>query len=67
MFFHMDSIREFINFIQNWRFTTIVVIIISVKGIRDSKGENQLLITHGKFEFDQNVFAFGNNFITEYE
>jgi hypothetical protein len=34
MFFHMDSIRKFRSFIHNWRFATIVAIIISVRGIR---------------------------------
>jgi hypothetical protein len=38
--------------IQNWRFSTIVVIIIGAKGIGDSKGEKQLLITNGEGEFD---------------
>jgi len=42
----MDSIKEF----NNWRPTTIVVIIIGVKGVRDSKGEKQLLIVDGKGE-----------------
>jgi hypothetical protein len=39
MFFHMYSIKEFRSFIQNWKFATIVVIMISVRGVRDSKGE----------------------------
>jgi len=39
MFFHRYSIKEFKSFIQNCRSTTIVVIIIGVKGIGDSKGE----------------------------
>jgi hypothetical protein len=39
MFFHMYSIREFRSLIQNWRFVTIVVIIIGVRGVGDSKGE----------------------------
>jgi hypothetical protein len=38
MFFHMDSIREFKNYIQSWRSITIVVIVIGVRGIRDIKG-----------------------------
>jgi hypothetical protein len=63
----MDSIREFKNFIQSWRSITIVVIVISVRGIRDSKGEKKLLIINEKCEFHQNVFALGNNFITKYE
>jgi hypothetical protein len=39
MFFHMDSIREFKSSIQNWRSSTIVVIIIGIKGVWDNKGE----------------------------
>jgi hypothetical protein len=30
----------------------IVVIVIGIKGVGDSKGEKQLLITNGKGEFD---------------
>jgi hypothetical protein len=37
MFFHMDSISKFQNYIQNWRSTTIVVIVIGVRGIGDNK------------------------------
>jgi hypothetical protein len=48
----MDSIKEFRSFIQSWTSTTIVVIIINVKGIGDSKGEKQLLIVDGEGEFD---------------
>jgi hypothetical protein len=40
MFFHMDSIREFRNSIQSWRFATSVVIVTSVRGIGDIKREN---------------------------
>jgi ABC-type Na+ efflux pump permease subunit len=39
MFFHMDSIRIFRNYIQSWRSTTIVIIIVGVRGVGDSKGE----------------------------
>jgi hypothetical protein len=39
MFFHMNSIRKFISFLQSWNFITIVVIIVGVKGGGDSKGE----------------------------
>ncbi len=67
MFFHMDFIREFRSSIQNWRSTTIVVIVIGVRGIKDSKGEQQLLIANGEGEFDQNILVFGNNFRTKYE
>jgi hypothetical protein len=67
MFFHMDSIRKFRSFIQNWRFATIALIIIVVKGIKEIKGENQLLIVDGEGEFNKNVLAFGNDFKTKYE
>jgi hypothetical protein len=42
----------------------MVVIIIGVRGVGDSKGENQLLIADGKGEFDQNIFILANNFKT---
>ncbi len=64
MFFHMDSIKEFKSSIQNQRFATIVVIVINVKGVGDSKNEKQLLIADGESEFDQDVLNLGNNFIT---
>jgi len=48
----MDSIKEFRSFIQNWTSITIVVIIINVKGIGNSRGEKQLLIIDGEGEFD---------------
>jgi len=67
MFFHMNSIREFKSFIQSWRFVTIVVIIINVRGIGDSRGEKQLLIVDGESEFDPKVLAIGYNFKTKYE
>jgi hypothetical protein len=67
MFFHMDSIREFRNSIQNWRFTTSAIIVIVVEGIGDSKCEKQLLITNGEGEFDQDIFTLCNNFKTKYE
>jgi hypothetical protein len=35
----MDSIRKFRSFIQSCKSTTIVVIIIGVGGVKDSKGE----------------------------
>jgi len=53
----MDSIRKFRNSIQSWRFTTIAIIIIVVKGVGDNKGENQLLIIDGEGEFNKNDFA----------
>jgi hypothetical protein len=67
MFFHMDSIREFKSYIHSYKYVTIVVIIIGVRGIEDNKGEKQLLIINGKGEFDQDIIAFGNNFKIEYE
>jgi hypothetical protein len=39
MFFHMDSIREFISYFQSWNFITIVVIIVNVRGGGNNKGE----------------------------
>jgi hypothetical protein len=52
LFFHMDSIREFINSIQNCGSCTIVVIFIDVKGGRDNKGEKKLLNVDGEGEID---------------
>ncbi len=37
------------------------------QGGKNNKGENQLLITDGKGEFDQDVFVLGNNFKIKYE
>ncbi len=67
MFFYMDFIREFRSSIQNWRSITIVVIVIGVRRIKDSKGEQRLLIANGEGEFDQNVLVLGNNFKTKYK
>jgi len=39
MFFHMDSIREFISSFQSWNSITIVVIIVNVRGGGNNKGE----------------------------
>jgi hypothetical protein len=39
MFFHMDSIKEFKSFLQNWSFDIIAIIVVYVKGGRNSKGE----------------------------
>jgi len=39
MFFHMDSIKEFKSFLQNWSFDIITIIVVDVKGGRNSKGE----------------------------
>jgi hypothetical protein len=62
----MDSIRVFKSFIQSWRSTTIIIIVVGVRGIRDSKGEKQLLIVDGEGEFDQDVLIIGNNFKTQF-
>ncbi len=64
MFFHMDLTKEFQNSIQSWKFATIAIIIIGVRGIGHSKTKKQLLITDGEGEFDQNVFTLGNHFKT---
>jgi hypothetical protein len=64
MFFHMDSIREFLIFLQSWSFVTIAIIIVDVRGGGNNKGEKQLLIENGEGEFDQDVIGFGNNFRT---
>jgi hypothetical protein len=48
----MDSIKKFKISISNWKFVTIVVIVIGVRGIRDNNGENPLLIVDGKGDFD---------------
>jgi hypothetical protein len=61
MFFHMDSIQKFKSFIQSWRSATIIVTIIGLRGIRDNKSEEQLLIVDGKCEFDQDVLVLSNN------
>jgi hypothetical protein len=59
----MDSIRKFRSCIISWRSATIVIIIIGVRGVGDSKGEKQLLIVdgEGQGEFDQDVIVVGNN------
>jgi hypothetical protein len=63
----MDFIREFRSFIRSWRFATIAIIIIGVRGVGDSKGEKKLLIIDGEGEFDQNILTLGNNFRIKYE
>jgi ABC-type transport system involved in multi-copper enzyme maturation permease subunit len=40
----MNCIKEFKSSIQSWRFVTIVVIVIGVKGVGDSRGEKQLFL-----------------------
>ncbi len=37
MFFHTDSIKKFKSYIHSWRFATIVVIVIGVRGVGDNK------------------------------
>jgi hypothetical protein len=37
---HMDSIKKFRSFIKSWRYVPIIVVIISVRGVGDNKGEN---------------------------
>lgn len=66
MFFHIDSIREFKNYVQRWNFTSIVIYFTSVRGGKNNKGEKQLMIIDGR-KFDQDVLAMGNNFKLEYE
>jgi hypothetical protein len=56
----MDSIIILKRFVQSWKYATIFVIIIGVRGVGDSKIKKQLLIANGKGEFDQDVFALGN-------
>ncbi len=67
IFFHMDSIKEFQISIQSWRSTTIVVIVIGVRGIRDNKTFKILLIAEEEGEFDQDVFILHNDFKIEYD
>ncbi len=67
MFFHMDSIRKFWNYIQSWRSTTIVIIVIGVRGVGDNKVKKQLFIADGEGEFDKDVFALDNNFKIDYD
>jgi hypothetical protein len=67
MFFHMELISEFQNFIHSWRSATIAKIVINARGIGDNKVEKKLLIVNGKGEFHRNILAFGNNFRTKYD
>jgi hypothetical protein len=60
----MDSIKKFKSSIQSWRFATIIIIIISVRGVGDNKDEKLLLIANGEGELDRDVLTFGNNFKT---
>jgi hypothetical protein len=41
MFFHINSIREFITLVQSWAFVTLAIIVIAIRGKRNNKGENQ--------------------------
>jgi hypothetical protein len=63
----VDSIIIFRNLIQSWRFATIAIIFIGVRGLGDNKSEKQLLFTHGEGEFDENIFVLNNNFRLKYE
>jgi hypothetical protein len=38
MFFHIDSIKEFKNYVQKWNFTSIVNYFTSVKGGKKQQG-----------------------------
>jgi hypothetical protein len=38
MFFHIDSIKEFITLVQTWASATFIVIVITIRG-GDHKGE----------------------------
>jgi hypothetical protein len=60
----MDSIINFQNYIQNWRFATIVVIVIGGRGACDNKTLKKLLTADGESEFDQDILVLGNNFKT---
>ncbi len=64
---HVFPLKNSEFFFQNWSFLTIVVIIVCVRGRGNNKGEKKLLIIDGEDEFNQDVFALGNNFIIEYE
>ncbi len=44
-----------------------MVIVIGVRGGGDNGGKKQLMTVDGEGEFDQDVFAMGNNFILKYE
>lgn len=48
MFFCMHFILKIKKIFFKWKFNTIVMIIVNVRGGRNNKHENQLLITHGK-------------------
>ncbi len=70
MFFHINSIREFITLVQSWAFVTLAIIVIAIRGERINKGENQWLIIDGKEEFDKEVLPWAtilennmNNFL----
>jgi hypothetical protein len=67
MFLHTYSIGVFRSYIQSWNFATIIIIIIGVKGGRDSNDEKKLMITNGECEFDQDVLVMVNNFKMQYD
>jgi hypothetical protein len=43
MFFHIDSIKEFITLVQTWAFATFIVIVITIKGGDYKGGKNYYL------------------------
>jgi hypothetical protein len=43
-FFQINSIKKFKNYIQNWNFASITIVVINVKGIQDNKDEKQLML-----------------------
>jgi hypothetical protein len=52
MFFTWIPLENSEVLFLSWRSTTIVIIIIGVKGVGDSKVEKKLLIVYGNDEFD---------------
>jgi hypothetical protein len=40
MFFHMNSTKKFTTSILNWRFVTIVVIVMGIRGVGIAKVKN---------------------------
>jgi hypothetical protein len=47
--------------------STIVVIVIAVKGGGTSSHETQLMVVDSEGEFNQDDFAFGSSFKTKYD
>lgn len=50
LFFQIDSIKKFKNYIQNWKFQndSITIVVINVKVIQDNKGEKKLMFGNGE-------------------